>query len=184
MKRRWVVLAVIAFQALCAFFFIFNILSSVFGLPFFVLNWQMIEVIEIGAALGLLVGLGLGSWILVQLVRRNHHVERQLMAASGAFSELILERFGEWGLTPAERDVALFSIKGMSLQEIADMRGTSTGTVKAQTNSIYRKAGVAGRSQLVSLFVEDLLNDELYPAKPEDGALPVARARATRRKGA
>ena len=61
-------------------------------------------------------------------------------------------------LTPAERDVAMFSIKGLSTAEIASLRKTSEGTVKAQTNAIYRKAGVAGRSQLLSLFVDDLMD--------------------------
>ena len=63
-------------------------------------------------------------------------------------------------LTPSERDVALFAIKGMSTAEIASLRSTSEGTVKAQTNAIYRKAGVSGRSQLLSLFIEDLMRDD------------------------
>ena len=70
------------------------------------------------------------------------------------------ERFIEWGLTPAERDVALFAIKGMSTQEIAALRSTSEGTVKAQTNAIYRKAGVTGRPQLLSLFIDDLMDED------------------------
>ncbi len=73
-------------------------------------------------------------------------------------------RFADWGLTSAERDVALFAIKGMSTQEIASLRGTAGGTVKAQTNAIYRKAGVNGRSQLLSLFIEDLMDEEMLPA--------------------
>ena len=74
--------------------------------------------------------------------------------------ELLEERFAEWGLTPAESDVALFAIKGMTTAEIASLRKTSEGTVKAQTNAIYRKAGVSGRSQLLSLFIEDLMRDD------------------------
>ncbi len=60
------------------------------------------------------------------------------------------------GLTPAEADVALFAIKGLSTQEIATLRGVSEGTIKAQTNAIYRKADVSGRPQLLSQFLEDL----------------------------
>lgn len=63
------------------------------------------------------------------------------------------------GLTPSERDVAWFTIKGLSLAEIARMRQTSDGTVKAQSNAIYRKAGVSGRTQLLSLFLEDLMEE-------------------------
>lgn len=83
--------------------------------------------------------------------------EAKLKAASTAFGEHIQSRFDDWRLTPAERDVALFAIKGLNLAEIAGLRDTSEGTVKAQTNAIYRKAGVSNRSQLVSLFVEDLM---------------------------
>ncbi|MEO6300766.1 MAG: helix-turn-helix transcriptional regulator, partial [Paracoccaceae bacterium] len=78
----------------------------------------------------------------------------------GAFLDLLEERFSEWGLTPAERDVALFAIKGMSTAEISVLRSTSEGTVKAQTNAIYRKASVSGRSQLLSLFIDDLMRDD------------------------
>jgi DNA-binding CsgD family transcriptional regulator len=89
-----------------------------------------------------------------------------LRRASGAYMNLLDERFCEWGLTPAEKDVALFAIKGLATAEIAVLRATSEGTVKAQTNAIYRKAGVSGRSQLLSLFIEDLMRDEgvLRPA--------------------
>ena len=94
-------------------------------------------------------------------------MESQLRAASGAFMELLEDRFEEWGLTPAERDVALFAIKGMSTADIAALRETSEGTVKAQTNAIYRKAGVRGRSQLLSLFIDDLMAD---PLRRDQGA--------------
>ena len=72
------------------------------------------------------------------------------------------ERFDAWGLTAAEQDVALFAIKGLNTAEIAALRNTSEGTVKAQTNAIYRKAGVTGRPQLLSLFIDDLLDETAF----------------------
>jgi DNA-binding CsgD family transcriptional regulator len=93
-------------------------------------------------------------------IEERNAAQERLRRASGAFLDLLEERFAEWGLTPAERDVALFAIKGMSTAEIAVLRNTSEGTVKAQTNAIYRKAGVTGRSQLLSLFIDDLMRDE------------------------
>jgi DNA-binding CsgD family transcriptional regulator len=99
--------------------------------------------------------------------------------------ELLAERFADWGLTPAERDVALFAIKGMSTAEIAALRNTSEGTVKAQTNAIYRKAGVSGRPQLLSLFIEDLMGEGLpavrADAPPGGAAVPVEAVEETRR---
>ena len=58
---------------------------------------------------------------------------------------------------------ANFLTKGLNTRDIAEMRGTSEGTVKAQTNAIYRKAGVTGRTQLLSTFIEDLMDDALMP---------------------
>ena len=94
---------------------------------------------------------------------RNRVVEGRLRQLSGAFAALLEERFRQWGLTPSERDVAWFTIKGLSIAEIARLRGTSEGTVKAHSNAIYRKAGVSGRTQLLSLFIEDLM-EEAPPA--------------------
>ena len=149
------VLAVVAVQVVCAVLFTFQIASSVFG--FAPYAWQLYELIEIGAALGLLLGSVLGLMALRRTMARNALVEDQLRLASGAFMDVLEERFAAWDLTPAERDVALFAIKGMSTQEIAGLRGVSEGTVKAQTNAIYRKAGVSGRMQLLSLFIDELM---------------------------
>ncbi|SFS02041.1 helix-turn-helix transcriptional regulator [Yoonia litorea] len=149
------VFAVVALQVFCAALFTFQIASSVFG--FAPYGWQLYELIEIGAALGLIIGSALGWVVLRRTVQRNSIVEDQLRLASGAFMDVLEERFTDWDLTPAERDVALFAIKGMSTQEIAGLRGVSEGTVKAQTNAIYRKAGVSGRTQLLSLFIDELM---------------------------
>ena len=123
------------------------------------ISWRVHELIELGAALGLLLGVVLGWMALRKTMARNVVVEDQLRAASGAFFDVMEERFADWALTPAERDVALFAIKGMSTQEIAALRDVSEGTIKAQTNAIYRKAGVSGRPQLLSLFIDDLMAD-------------------------
>jgi DNA-binding NarL/FixJ family response regulator len=69
------------------------------------------------------------------------------------------DRFLEWKLSNAEKDVAMFLIKGSSTAEIALMRNTSEGTIKAQNAAIYKKAGVTGKTQLLSLFVEDLFEE-------------------------
>ncbi|WP_394178258.1 helix-turn-helix transcriptional regulator [Yoonia maritima] len=155
MKGQWYVAAIVIVQVLCAFFFVSQIVASMLGLA--PISWNLYELIELGAALGLLLGVGLGVLLLRKTMARNVHVEGQLRIASGAFMDVVEERFSEWGLTPAERDVALFAIKGLSTQEIADLRTVSEGTIKAQTNAIFRKAGVTGRTQLLSLFIDELM---------------------------
>ena len=55
----------------------------------------------------------------------------------------------------------MLAIAGRSIAEIARLRQTKEGTVKAQGNAIYQKAGVTGRPQLPSLFIDELLGDGL-----------------------
>jgi DNA-binding CsgD family transcriptional regulator len=160
MGRVWVIIAVLFVQVLSAVFFISDILSSYIGISTAPLSWEYRELMEIGAAAGLGIGVIFGGFVLWNANSHAHAAEKRLRLASTAFLLLLKERFAEWGLTPAEADVAFFAVKGMSTAEIAVLRKTSEGTVKAQTNAIYRKAGVTGRSQLLSLFIEDLMRDD------------------------
>lgn len=178
MKRRVIIASVFLIQALCAIVFVSDVLSSFVGIEQRPLPWELRELMEIGAALGLILGLAFGALAMRQLLRERNEAHERLRRASGAFGDLLAEKFGEWSLTPAERDVALFAIKGLSTAEIALLRKTSEGTVKAQTNAIYRKAGVTGRSQLLSVFIEDLMRDEgLMRAHAEgQGAAPQSSA--------
>lgn len=157
---NWVLLAfILAVQVVCAAFFVFQILVTVIGLDIEPFDWVYIELIEIGAAIGLLLGVGVGAFALTQATARSIKAEEALRLARSAFRDVLNERFTQWELTEAERDVALFAIKGFSTQDIAEFRGVSEGTVKAQTNAIYRKAGVSGRPQLLSLFIDELVED-------------------------
>lgn len=159
--RQILIAVILLVQALCAVFFVSDILSSVVGIYVHPLSWELRELMEMGAALGLVLGLVLGAVVLVWTLRERNQARERLRRASGAFMDVLEERFAEWNLTPAEKDVALFAIKGMSTAEIAVLRETSEGTVKAQTNAIYRKAGVTGRPQLLSLFIDDLMRDDI-----------------------
>lgn len=156
-QRPFTIYAIIGVQALSAGLIVFDVVATVFGLRSRPVSWQTREILELLAAVGLISGLIVGAFFIRRAEAERAQASQQLRIARGAFAEVIEERFTDWALTPAERDVALFALKGMSLQEIADLRSTSEGTVKAQTNAIYRKAGVSGRTQLLSLFVDELL---------------------------
>ena len=157
MNHRVLVLLLLVLQVAFAAFFVSDILLTIVGVRAEPVSWQTREFLEIGAALGLLLGGVLGAVALSRTKAKSDEAEARLAELSGAFSDLMDKRFGDWDLTAAERDVALFAIKGMTTREIADLRNTSEGTVKAQCNAIYRKAGVSNRYQLVSLFVEELI---------------------------
>lgn len=78
----------------------------------------------------------------------------ELLAGLGAAIERQFER---WGLSAAEKDVALLLLKGLSHKEIAIARNTSERTVREQGRAVYRKSGLGGRSELSAFFLEDLL---------------------------
>jgi DNA-binding NarL/FixJ family response regulator len=84
--------------------------------------------------------------------------------------EAIDRQFQRWGLSPAEREVALLLVKGLSHKEAAEVRATSERTVRQQALAVYRKAGLAGRAELAAFFLEDLL----LPAPAAAEATPPA----------
>ncbi|SHG49205.1 helix-turn-helix transcriptional regulator [Cognatishimia maritima] len=159
MTNNAILFALIFIQIACALFFVSDIFFTVFGTRSVPISWQLREMLEIGAAVGLLLGTIFAINALRNAMRMRAKAEESLRVLQSTFRDHLDEKFEAWGLTNAERDVALYSIKGLSLAEIASVRETSEGTVKAQSNAIYRKAGVSGRTQLLSLFVEDLMQD-------------------------
>lgn len=112
---------------------------------------------ELVIALALLAGVALGALQVQRLLVEGQRRQAALDIASGALADVIVERFGDWGLTPAEADVAVFALKGFNLAEIAGLRGVAEGTVRAQLAQVYRKAGVNSRAGLACLFLEDLI---------------------------
>jgi DNA-binding CsgD family transcriptional regulator len=63
-------------------------------------------------------------------------------------------QFTSWGLTPAEREVALLVLKGHGHKEIAVRTGRSERTVRQHAGAAYEKAGLGGRAELAAFFLE------------------------------
>ena len=72
-------------------------------------------------------------------------------------SSAIDAQLDTWQLSTAEKQVAFLLLKGLSVKEIADLRGTSEKTARVQCTAIYTKSGLSGRSELAAFFLEDLL---------------------------
>lgn len=155
--RPYGLIALILFQCLCTGFFVYDVTSD--------LDEGMTSLFhmmpELAATVGLVMGVVFEVRVLLSMLRRQARMEQSLGVASGALGEVMEGYFRQWGLTPSEQDVATFTIKGCSIAEIAGLRGSAEGTVKTHLNAIYRKAGVQGRGQLVSVLIEDLMGGPL-----------------------
>lgn len=69
-------------------------------------------------------------------------------------------KFDEWELTPAEREVALFLLKGHTHKGIARRTDRGHQTVRQHAAAVYRKADLAGRAELSAFFLEGLILPE------------------------
>lgn len=75
----------------------------------------------------------------------------------------INNQFEKWELTPSEKEIGLFLLKGLSHKEVAYIRGVSEATARQQARAVYKKSGLLGRHDLAAFFLEELalpLNDE------------------------
>jgi len=156
MARVPVLWALFALQLFCAVFFVLDAALDFFGIEGGT-GVRALDTFEYFIAAALLIGVIVTGREISRMMRRNTRLSDQVRAASGEFSKLMEDRFADWGLTASERDVAILSIKGLSVAEIAQARGSAEGTIKAHSAALYRKAGVTGRLQLLSLFVDELV---------------------------
>jgi DNA-binding CsgD family transcriptional regulator len=137
-----------------------------------------LQTFELLIFLSALSGIAFHWWQMASERRRSRELHRELAEARAevhrwaedarrwnreaetvlrGLGEAIDRQFDRWGLTPAEREVALLQLKGLRHRDIAGLRQTSERTVRQQALSIYRKSGLNSRNDLAAFFLEDLL---------------------------
>lgn len=92
-----------------------------------------------------------------QLATSQDAARRWRMEAADLLAGLasaIDRQFDRWQLTPAERDIALMLLRGMSHKQIAGTRSASERTVRQQAHLLYRKAGLTNRADLAAFFLD------------------------------
>ncbi len=139
------------------------------------------EMALIVAAMVTSVLLWRGWWRSRQTLVETRHMlaeraaERDAWRASAevalaGLGHAIDERFTAWGLTPAERDVALLILKGRSHKQIAFTTGRSEKTVRQHAVAVYQKSGLNGRAELAAFFLEDILLPDPHLVSSNTGA--------------
>jgi DNA-binding NarL/FixJ family response regulator len=115
-------------------------------------------VFEVFSAAALLVAIRILFRHLRHLDEQNAEQAQSLQFLRGEMDSFTRRKFDEWAFSRAEREIAMFILKGLSIADIAQARATAEGTVKAQTSSIFRKTGVSSRIELMSLFMDEFLD--------------------------
>lgn len=127
--------------------------------------------VEVGAALlagGGIVGLLARLHALaaeqrslhLRLTASEEEAARWRAEAAGladGFRSALERQFDHWRLSPAEREVALLLLRGLSHKQIAGRRDASERTVRQQAHLLYRKAGFASRADLAAFFLAGLV---------------------------
>ena len=145
--------------AVCEAFFLLDVVADIFQIDIST-SWIDHSMIELITAFSLAPALIIIGLQIIRLLRAHREAQNSVKVASGELLAVIDDKFNKWRLSPSECEIALLLIKGFTAQEIADLRNTRSGTVKSQSSTIYQKAGVRGRNELVAYFVEDLLAGE------------------------
>jgi DNA-binding CsgD family transcriptional regulator len=73
--------------------------------------------------------------------------------------ERALLRFGEGMLTPREREVVEFTLKGHSADAVGRILEISRGTVQIHRRNIYSKLHIRSQGELFSRFIKTLVGD-------------------------
>lgn len=98
--------------------------------------------------------------LAARLAKTEAEAQRWKQEAGGLLAGLgaaIDAQFERWEFSPAERDIGLLLLKGLSHKEIAQIRKVSEATVRQQAQRLYRKANIGSRNDLAAFFLEDLL---------------------------
>lgn len=161
------IMGLIAAQLVCAAVFMMDVVNDFSST--YVLDWNLLP--EGLASLALFIGIGVEVVYLRHLLKRKASLERSVSMASSALQNVIESHFDEWKLTASERDVAALMVKGLSISEIAKVRGSAEGTVKAHLNAIYRKANARNRAEVLSHIMDTLIDRPLLsPAEQPQAA--------------
>lgn len=145
--------SLLVIQAMAAAFFVGDVIAD---LTFDGLDAHVM--LEAAVSLALVLGLVFGIREVRRTIESARRNEEALAIARGALANVMESHFDDWQLTSAERDVALLAVKGCDINEISELRKVAQGTVRAQLSRVYAKSGVSSRTELISLFIDDLID--------------------------
>ena len=148
---KWALLVLL--QGATALFFVGDVSTD-----FMDAGFTTHTVMEGTATIALVFGVVLGGFEVYRISEVATEAGESLKRARAEFSDLVNQRFAQWSLTSAEAEIALLLLKGFDIAEIAELRLTAQGTVRAQLSHIYEKSGHPNRGRFVSSFLDVLID--------------------------
>ncbi|NOT80050.1 MAG: helix-turn-helix transcriptional regulator [Bacteriovoracaceae bacterium] len=138
---------------------IFSMLGAFF--QFRIVKWQSNEMTGYREKI---TELGLINANLNQKIKEEQmDFQQKIGHLSSEFLSYIDAQFNRWSFSRGEKEIALLLIKGLSMKEIAEIRGSNENTVRQQASQIYRKSQLGGRMELSAFFLDDLLAQSNLP---------------------
>ncbi len=92
-----------------------------------------------------------------RLDKDNLNYTKQIKILKHELFQVVVTQLKEWSLSKSEQEVAILLLKGLSLEEIGQIRNTKEKTIRQQASAIYKKSNLKGRHELSAFFFEDLL---------------------------
>lgn len=110
------------------------------------------------------------SLVTTQRALEQRQAERDAWRADAekalrGLAAAIDDQLSRWGLTAAEREVALMLLKGRSHKAIAYETGRSERTIRQHAVTVYQKSGLGGRAEFAAFFLDGLVLSRETPTR-------------------
>lgn len=91
--------------------------------------------------------------------------QRELL---GNLRGAIDRQFDRWEFSDTEKEIAYHLLKGLSMKDIAALKGSTPRSVTQQSYVLYHKAGLGGRAELSAYFLDTLFRHDPGPGPATD----------------
>tara|TARA_B110000977_G_scaffold92482_1_gene122518 strand:- start:731 stop:1240 length:510 start_codon:yes stop_codon:yes gene_type:complete len=161
-RGNFIIKALFFAKIIATLFFAFDVAFDIREHIYHSITYESGDIIhllfEIFAVFALIGGVGVSLKYQQRLRLDNQTATRHLYRLRVDFDEHVKSKFTQWGLTSAEQDIALLTLRGLKNSDIAELRNTALGTVKLQSHKVLQKSGASSRTEFMSIFMEEFMD--------------------------